>query len=297
MLNTFWNAFVIVLTLASVAGCWWLLQWTKGISNREGDEIGTTGHVWDEDLEELNNPLPRWWLYLFHLTIIFTLVYFVLYPSLGNIGGTLGWTQEGQYEEEIAAARGVQEQVFSKFAEASPEALIADDEAMDIGRRLFANNCAMCHGSDGAGAPGFPNLTDDDWLYGGDHATITATLVNGRNGMMPALGAALGEQGVQEVTAYVLSLSGDGQDESMVAAGSQKFGMFCAACHGPDAHGNQALGAPNLADDTWLYGGSEEVIMATLNQGRSGMMPAFGDTLSEEQTRILAAYVQSLSRP
>ncbi|NNE04513.1 MAG: cytochrome-c oxidase, cbb3-type subunit III [Xanthomonadales bacterium] len=297
MLNTFWNIFVIVLTLASIAGCWWLLQWTKGISNREGEETGTTGHVWDEDLVELNNPLPRWWLYLFHLTIVFSLVYFVLYPSLGNLGGTLGWTQEGQYAEEMAAAGEAQQDIFSRFAGATPQALVADAEAMGIGRRLFGNNCAMCHGSDGAGGPGFPDLTDKDWLYGGDHQSIVTTLENGRNGMMPALGDALGEQGVREVTAFVMSLSANGQDEALVNAGSQKYGMFCAACHGPDAGGNQALGAPRLSDDIWLYGGSEEIIAQTLVQGRAGLMPAFSESLSAEQIRILAAYVQSLSQP
>jgi len=297
MLNTFWNIFVIVLTLASIAGCWWLLQWTKGISNREGNETGTTGHVWDEDLVELNNPLPRWWLYLFHLTIVFSLVYFVLYPSLGNLGGILGWSQEGQYEEQMAAASATQQDIFGRFADATPETLMSDEEAMGIGRRLFGNNCAMCHGSDGAGGPGFPNLTDNDWLYGGDHQSIVTTLENGRNGMMPALGDALGEQGVREVTAYVMSLSGNGHDETLVNAGSQKFGMFCAACHGPDANGNPALGAPNLSDDIWLYGGSEEIIRQTLVQGRSGLMPAFSESLTDEQIRILAAYVQSLSQP
>lgn len=295
MLNAFWNGFVIVLTLASVFGCWWLLQWTKGISNRDGG-IGTTGHTWDEDLEELNNPLPRWWLYLFHLTIVFTLVYFVLFPALGNFGGVLGWTQIGRYEKEMAAASEARGEVYAQFEGLTPAELQANEEALGIGRRLFANHCAMCHGSDARGGAGFPNLTDDDWHYGGDFDAIQTSIAQGRSGMMPALGAALGEGGVDEVIAYLQSLSGEADQPELVEAGSQKFMSFCAACHGPDAGGNPALGAPNLADDTWLYGGSAEVLAETINQGRSGMMPAHADLLDAEQIRLLAVYVQSLSQ-
>ena len=295
MLNTFWNVFVIVLTLASVFGCWWLLQWTKGISNREGDDVGTTGHTWDEDLEELNNPLPRWWLYLFHATIVFTLVYFVLYPSLGNVGGILGWSQEKQYEEQMAQVRAGQQDAFARYDSMTQEQLTADQAALETGGRLFAANCAMCHGSDGGGAPGFPDLTDDDWLYGGDFDTIYATLENGRTGVMPALGASLGEEGVEQVVAYVLSLSGEEENTALVSAGEQKFGMFCAACHGADAGGNQALGAPNLSDDIWLYGAGAESVTEAIMNGRSGNMPAFGEQFSDAQLRLLAAYVMSLS--
>jgi len=295
MLNAFWNGFVIVLTLASVFGCWWLLQWTKGISNRDGG-VGTTGHKWDEDLEELNNPLPRWWLYLFHLTIVFTLVYFVLYPALGNFGGVLGWSQESQYEQQAATASESQQEVYARFEDLSPSELAANEEAMGVGRRLFANHCAMCHGSDGRGGAGFPNLADDNWEYGGDFETIKTTIAQGRTAMMPALGAALGETGVQEVIAYLQSLSGTPDQPGMVEAGQQKFMTFCVACHGPDAHGNPALGAPNLSDDTWLYGSSVETLTETLNQGRNGQMPAHADKLEDEQISVLAAYVQSLSK-
>lgn len=295
MMSAFWNGFVVVLTLLSIFGCWWLLQWTKGISNREGDETGTTGHTWDEDLEELNNPLPRWWLYLFHLTIIFSLVYMVLYPGLGNFAGILGWSQEARYEQEMAVAREIQSEVYAQFEGLSPAELRANEEALGIGRRLFANNCATCHGSDGRGGPGFPNLADDDWLYGGDFDTVQASIANGRSGVMPALGGALGEAGVAEVVAYVESLSGEAGRPELVDAGQEKFALYCAACHGADGSGNPALGAPNLGDDIWLYGSGER-ISETINQGRSGNMPAHGDQFNEQQLRLLAAYVQSLSQ-
>ncbi|NIP18207.1 MAG: cytochrome-c oxidase, cbb3-type subunit III, partial [Xanthomonadales bacterium] len=269
MLSSFWNWYVIILTVASVLGCWWLLQWTKGISNREGDDVGTTGHTWDEDLEELNNPLPRWWLYLFHITIIFTLVYLVMYPGLGNVRGLLDWTQVGQYEDEMALAKTAQEDVYAQYRDLDPAALAADAEAMGIGRRIFANNCAMCHGSDGRGAPGFPNLTDDDWLYGNDFNVVLASVTQGRSGSMPPLAGALGVDGVQEVVAYVQQLSGQEADADLATAGEQRFALVCAACHGMDGTGNQALGAPNLTDDIWLYGGDTESITITIKEGRT----------------------------
>lgn len=295
MLNSFWNWFVIILTLVNIFGCWWLLQWTKGISNRDAENIGSTGHVWDEDLVELNSPLPRWWLYLFNITILFALVYLVLYPGLGNVKGILGWTQLGELQAEVALADISQEAVYSRFRDMQGSELIADQEANEIGHRLFANNCAMCHGSDGRGAPGFPNLTDSDWLYGGSYEQILTSLRQGRSGVMPPLGAALGEDGVTEVVAYVQQLSGQPADASLAAAGKTRFDMLCIACHGPDGTGNQMLGAPNLTDEIWLHGGSPEIIAATINNGRNGKMPAHEALLSEDRQKLLAAYVASLS--
>jgi len=294
MLSSFWHWFVIILTVVSVLGCWWLLQWTKGISERT-DEVGTTGHVWDEDLKELNNPLPRWWLYLFHITIVFTIVYLVLFPGLGNLEGVLGWSQAGRYDKEMAAAKDVQEDVYARFREMGPNELTADAEALGIGRRLFANNCAMCHGSDGRGAPGFPNLADDDWLYGGDFETVLASVTQGRSGAMPPMAAALGEDGLEEVVAYVRQLSGQPADAEEASEGRELFSTICAACHGMDGTGNQALGAPNLADEIWLYGGDEETITQTITEGRAGNMPAHADLLERDQRRLVAAYVLSLS--
>jgi len=295
MLNSFWNWFVILISVGSILACWWLLHWTKGVSDRSGDEAGSTGHVWDENIRELNTPLPRWWLYLFNITIVFALVYLAIFPGLGNFKGFLGWTQLSQYEAEMAQAAATQEVVFARFRDMDPEALMADQEARDIGGRLFGNNCAMCHASDGRGAKGFPNLADNDWQWGGSFEQIMFTLENGRIAAMPPLAAALGEEGVSEVVAYVQTLSGQKADTEMAAAGKARFDMICMACHGMDGKGNQALGAPNLTDDIWLYGNDPSDIEYAIRNGRNGKMPAFGNTLSEDHRRLLAAYVMGLS--
>ena len=295
MLNSFWNWFVIIITVGSLLACWWLLHWTKGVSDRSSDDVGSTGHVWDEDLKELNTPLPRWWLHLFNITIIFALVYLALFPGLGNFAGVLGWTQEQQYQDEMAAANVAQESVFARFREMDAAALKADAAAMETAGRLFRQNCAMCHGSDGRGAKGFPNLADGDWQWGGTHEQIMMTLQNGRMAAMPPLAAALGDDGVKEVVAYVRQLSGQEADTNLASAGQARFQTICMACHGMDGKGNQALGAPNLTDDIWLYGDDAETIEYAVRNGRNGQMPAFGETLSEERRKLLAAYVQGLS--
>jgi cytochrome c oxidase cbb3-type subunit 3 len=293
-LNSFWNWFVIVISIGSILACWWLLHWTKGVSDRSEDEVGSTGHTWDEDLKELNTPLPRWWLHLFNITIIFALVYLVLFPGLGNFAGIKNWTQVNQYEAEVAAATQAQEAVFARFRDMDSAALIADADAMDTAGRLFGNNCAMCHGSDGRGAKGFPNLADNDWQWGGSYEEIITTLNDGRMAIMPPQGAVLGEDGVLEMVAYVQQLSGQKADPELAAAGQQRF-MVCGACHGMDGKGNKMLGAPNLTDDTWIYGGHPTDIEYTLLNGRNGVMPAFGNQLSEDHIRLLAAYVLSMS--
>ncbi len=257
--------------------------------------MGSTGHVWDEDLVELNAPLPRWWLHLFNLTIIFAFIYMVLFPGLGNVPGVLKWSQVGRYEAEMEKATAAQESVYARFREMETEELIADTEANGIGRRLFGNNCAMCHGSDGRGATGFPNLTDSDWLYGNTPEQVMTSISQGRVGSMPPLGAAIGEQGVQDVTAYVQSLSSQDTDMAAAAAGKQHFDTVCMACHGLDGKGNQMLGAPDLTNGIWLYGGGAEAIAEGINNGRSGNMPAHQNLLSEDRRRILTAYVLSLS--
>jgi cytochrome c oxidase cbb3-type subunit 3 len=295
MLNSFWNWFVVIITVASILGCWWLLHWTKGVSDRSGDDVGSTGHVWDEDLKELNTPLPRWWLHLFNITIVFAIVYLVLFPGLGNFAGVLGWTQEEQYQEEMAAAEVAQEAIYARYSEMSPEALKADAAAMGTAGRLFRQNCAMCHGSDGRGARGFPNLADDDWQWGGSFEQIMYTLENGRVAAMPPWVAVLGEDGTKEVVQYVLQMSGQDADPQLAGAGQARFQTVCMACHGMDGKGNQALGAPNLTDDIWLYGGDASDIEYALRNGLNGVMPAFGETLSEERRRLLSAYVQAMS--
>jgi len=295
MLNLFWNWWVVLISVGTILACWWLLHWTKGVSERSDDDDGSTGHVWDEDIRELNTPLPRWWLHLFNITIVFALVYLALYPGLGNFSGFLGWTQIGQYDEAMASAAVAQEPVFARFREMDGNALMADAEAREIGGRLFGNNCAMCHGSDGRGAKGFPNLADNDWLWGDSYDTVLSSISTGRIGAMPPMGAALGEDGVREVVAHVQQLSGQKADPEMAAAGQARFQMVCMACHGMDGTGNQALGAPNLTDEIWLYGGNPADIEATIVSGRNGNMPAHEKLLNEDRRRLLAAYVKGLS--
>ncbi|MDH4018288.1 MAG: cytochrome-c oxidase, cbb3-type subunit III [Xanthomonadales bacterium] len=297
MLTSFWHWYVIIITIGTILGCFWLLQWTKGVSNRdeEGDGTGTTGHVWDEDLVELNNPLPRWWLQLFYGTIVFAFVYMVLFGGFGNIAGVLDWSQEGQYEAEMKTATEAQEAIFARYREMDNETLIANAEANATGQRLYANSCAMCHGSDARGARGFPNLTDDDWLYGGSFDTIMQTLENGRAGIMPVMVAGLDDKAIGELVVYVQSMSGQKADAVMAANGKKNFDMLCVACHGADGSGNQALGAPRLNDQIWLYGGEPETIRKTLTEGRNGNMPAHKDLLSEDRRRLITAYVLSLS--
>jgi cytochrome c oxidase cbb3-type subunit 3 len=295
-LNLFWNWFVIIIVVGSILGCWWLLYWTKGVGDeKEKSEGEDTGHVWDDTIHELNTPLPRWWLHLFNITIVFALAYLIFYPGLGNFAGKLGWTQEEQYQAEMEAAAEAQEVVFARFRDMDPEALIADTEAREIGGRLFGNNCAMCHGSDGRGAKGFPNLTDDDWQWGGSWDQVMATITKGRQAVMTPFGAVLGEEGVRDVVAYVQQLSGQKADPEMAAAGQKHFQTICMACHGMDGKGNPALGAPNLTDDTWLYSGNPSDIEYAVINGRQGKMPAFEGQLSEDKIRLLAAYVLGLS--
>jgi len=297
MLSSFWNWYVIIITIGTIVGCFWLLQWTKGVSNRdEKGGTGTTGHVWDEDLVELNNPLPRWWLNLFYITIVFSLIYVALYGGLGNIAGIKGWTQESQYEAEMQAATESQQAIFARYREMDNAALIADPEANATGQRLFANNCAICHGSDARGAKGFPNLADNDWLYGDSFDAVMQSIANGRAGVMPVLVGALDDKAISALVVYVQSLSGQKADPALAAEGKKTFGMLCVACHGPNGDGNQALGAPRLNDDIWLYGGDPETIRETLTKGRNGKMPAFNELLSEDRRRLIAAYVLSLSQ-
>jgi cytochrome c oxidase cbb3-type subunit 3 len=262
---------------------------------RSGEKPKSLGHVWDGDLQELNNPLPRWWLNLFYATLIFSAGYLLLYPGLGSFAGALGWTSEGQYEKEVRDAEARYAPLYEKYLKQDIAALAKDPEALKTGERLFVNYCAQCHGSDARGAKGFPNLRDHDWLWGGDPQTIKTTIMNGRTGMMPGWGAVLGPEGLFNVTEYVLSLSGRKVNENAAAAGKEKFMQLCVACHGPDGKGNPAVGAPNLTDDIWVYGGTQREVMETIEKGRSGRMPAHAEFLGEGKVHVLAAYVYSLS--
>jgi cytochrome c oxidase cbb3-type subunit 3 len=290
----FWDLYIALVTVLSIVACAVFLK-SQSVRKAPG-AAETTGHKWDGDLAEYNNPLPRWWSWLFYITIVFSIVYLILYPGLGSWRGTLGWSQVGQLEEETRLAERQYGPIYKKFAATDVEALAKNPEALAVGQKLFLNNCAQCHASDGAGSRGFPNLTDRDWLWGGDPKTIKTTIAEGRIGMMPPFGAALGEQGVKNVAHYVRSLSGLTTDSIRVAIGKDIFMQNCVACHGADAKGNAALGAPNLADKIWLHGSDEPTIAATVAKGRNNQMPAHKTLLDETRIHLLTAYVLSLSR-
>lgn len=295
--SDFWSWWIIAIVGGGIAFCIWLLLANKRTTQPVEGKAEATGHVWDENLEELNNPLPRWWIIMFYITIVFGIAYLALYPGMGTFQGFLGWTEKTQYEDEISAADAKYGPLYDKYLNQPIPAVAADDSAMKMGERLYVNYCAVCHGSDARGAIGFPNLRDDDWLYGGSPEAIKHSLLYGRQAAMPAWGAALGgEQGVDEMTAYVIKLSGRSVDEAKAAKAAPKFETFCAACHMADGTGNTALGAPNLTDDIWLYGGSPRAIKETLTKGRNGVMPAHGEFLGEAKVHILSAYVYSLSQ-
>jgi cytochrome c oxidase cbb3-type subunit 3 len=292
-----WSVFIVLVTLFNIFGCLWLLRWTSK-PKAAGEKIGggaDTGHVWDNDLREYNNPLPRWWLWLFYLTVAFGLIYLVLYPGLGSFPGLKGWTQGSQYEQERAAAEAKAAAYLAPFASMTIPQLAADPKAMSTARNLFQVNCAQCHGSDGGGATGFPNLTDSNWLWGDDPDTVVQTITAGRLAVMPPWGPVLGEQGVDRVVAYVEQLGGRQADGTLAAAGQALFETNCAACHGVDGKGNPILGAPNLTDDIWLYGGDPATLHLTVTNGRNGQMPAFGERLGAERVRLLAAYAIQLA--
>jgi cytochrome c oxidase cbb3-type subunit III len=292
--SNFWSGYVAVITVLSIVACL-LLLWFSGKAKAMSANDNTTGHVWDGDLREMNNPLPRWWVWLFVITIVFAGIYLALYPGLGSSPGKLGWTSTGQHKDEMDKGQKEVAPLYARFSSMKPEDLAKDAQAMAVGERLFLNNCAQCHGSDARGNPGFPNLTDKDWLYGGTPEIITETITKGRVGMMPPMAAAIGSaDDVKDVAQYVLSLSGSPHDAGGAAKGKLKFAA-CAACHGPEGKGTPAMGAPNLTDDIWLHGRGEKAIIAMVNNGKMNQMPAQADKLSSEQIQVLAAYVWGLS--
>jgi len=292
--SNFWSVYVAGISLLGILGCLVLL-WFSGKAKAMTANDNTTGHVWDGDLREMNNPLPRWWVWLFIITVIFALAYLALYPGLGTYAGKFGWSAIGQYETEVAKGNKEVEPLYARFNSMKPEDVAGDPQAMAIGERLFMNNCSQCHGSDARGSKGFPNLSDKDWLHGGTPDKIVETLVKGRIGNMPPMAAAVGSSDdVRNVAHYVLSLSGSPHDSVKASLGKSKFGA-CAACHGVDGKGNQAIGAPNLTDDIWLHGWGENSIVAIINNGKVNQMPAQEGKLTESQIHVLASYVWSLS--
>ena len=315
-MTMFWTIWISVISLGTIVGCWWGLRWV--LSNNTGVAEGESmGHEFD-GIVELNNQLPKWWTNMFYATMIWGFLYLLAYPGLGAYKGLLGWESSNQgvlslEESQVALAKDIAEDnlneyaltvkfarerfdpIFEEYAKTPVEQLVFNEEAVQVGKRLFLQNCAQCHGSDARGQRGgFPNLTDNDWLYGGSGDKIKETLVNGRKGQMPGWLAPFLEQGIDEVVAYALSLSGRDVDDALAKAGKTRF-VTCAACHGLDGKGNQVLGAPNLTDNIWLYGGSQRAVTETLNYGRNGVMPAFDKTLGKNKIHVVATYVYSLS--
>lgn len=300
-MSTFWSLWIIILTVTNLVLLLWILlaNRRRAVVGDENTEAKTTGHEYD-GIEEYDNPLPRWWFYMFLLTFIFSAVYLVIYPGLGAYKGiawkdTGAWTSVGELRGDQAKAETIYAETYGVYSKMPIEDLARNPDALKMGFRLFLNNCAVCHGSDGGGNPGFPNLTDKDWLYGGTPDKILETLIHGRKAAMPAWSALLGEKGIAETTEYVLSLSGAEHDAAKAVAGKKHFEVNCVACHGVDGKGNQLLGAPNLTDDIWLYGGEAATIRQTLRHGRNGVMPAQKDLLKQDRIHLLAAYVYSLS--
>ena len=298
--NGFWSVYVTLLTLVSVVGCGvflWVQSKAKATA-LSADQVKTMGHVWDGDLEEYNNPLPRWWSWLFYITVAFALGYLAVYPGLGSYQGAFGWSSRGEYDGEMKQAEAKYAPIFARFQQQDIQAVAADPEAKKMGERLFLTYCAQCHGSDARGARGFPNLADKDWLWGGEPEQIKTSILEGRQGVMPPH-AQLGAETVKDLAHYVRSLSPDklAHDSARAARGKEAFATVgCAGCHGPDAKGLQAMGAPNLTDSTWLYGSSEATIIETVGKGRSNKMPAHKAFLGEAKSHLLAAYVFGLSQ-
>ena len=292
-MSEFWNWWVIVITLVNIFGCWALLLWTRKMKDSDSEDE-TTGHVYD-GIQEYNNPLPKWWLNMFNICLVFSVVYLILYPGLGNFAGVLGWTQQNQHSEEVADAKKVYEPLFAKYSAIPVAELSKVKQATEMGKRIFVNTCFGCHGSDARGNPGYPDLTDKDWLYGGSAANIEHSINYGRIGVMPAYGTSLDAQQIGGLVQYVGKLAGNSVDDSKANVGKTIFDQQCFVCHGADGKGNIAMGAPNLTDDVWLYGGSASVIAKTIKGGRKGEMPGHQDLLGKDKSHLVAAYVYSLS--
>jgi len=298
-MSAFWHWFIIFITLGFIVWLLWMFIATARarVASQAHDEHGeTTTHVWDGDLREYNNTMPRWWLWLFYISVIFSLVYLVLYPGLGRYDGLLGWSQEKQYETEMASAAEAFRSEYAELAKRPLEQLTDHAEALRVGRNVYAHNCSTCHGSDARGADGYPNLTDNHWIWGGAPERVLETIQAGRQAVMPPFGDALGDQGVTRTAVYVQQLAGRTVDATMAAAGKRHFQQNCAACHGPDGTGNIHLGAPDLTAGAYTYGGDLDSLRETIRSGRNGVMPAQMDLLGEIRTRLVAAYVLSLSR-
>lgn len=298
-MTNFWTYYVLTLSATMIIASTWLLWFTskKRSAGDTANSVETTGHVWDGDLTEYNKPLPRWWIILFYLTIVFAIGYLVYYPSAEHTQGMADWSSKAEHDAEKAKADDKLKALYARFEGKGIDVIAQDPAAITTGKQIYANNCAVCHGSDAGGAKGFPKLNDNIWQWGGEPATILTTILEGRQAAMPALGAVVGsEQAVTETAVYVQSLSGMKVDDALARSGGIVFAGVCAACHGPEGKGNPALGAPNLTDNDWVYGSDLETIKYAINNGRNGQMPAHLPLIGETQTRLAAAYVYSLSQ-
>lgn len=295
--SVFWDYYIAIITVVSVVGCavFLKLQSRRRVVVAPGQEMSTTGHVWDGDLREYHHPMPRWWILLFYLTVIFSVVYLILYPGLGTqFKGILNWTSAGQYAGEVKRAEATYGPLFAAYLQQPIEKVAADARARQMGERIFLNNCAQCHGSDARGARGFPSLADNEWQWGGTPEAIVQSVTEGRQGVMPPMGAAVGSaEDVADLAHYVLSLSNSAHDAVRAVRGKAKFGV-CAACHGADGKGNAQVGAPDLTNRSWTYGGSVAAIAETITRGRQGVMPAWKGILTDAEIHLVAAYVYSL---
>ncbi len=291
--HSFWNYYVIVIVIVSILGCAVFL-WIQGSAKHKPGEV--TGHVWDENLEEYSNPLPNWWRWMFYITVVFALVYLALYPGLGNMAGSFGWTARGQYEAEMQAADVQYGPKFNQFLQQDIMTVAANPEAREMGARLFQTYCAQCHGGDAGGSPSFPNLKDGDWLWGGTPDRIKESIALGRMGVMTPKGTKpdMDAEQVKDVVHYVRSLSGLTADSVRIQRGQELYPQACAACHGADAKGMEAAGYPNLADKIWLHGSREDKMIEIVTKGITNQMQPYGEFLGEARVHLLTAYVWGL---
>ncbi len=296
--SPFWSWFIIILTSVGIIGVFWLIRWMSTDRPKPDQKIETMGHVWDENLEELSNPLPLWWLGMFYITLVFGIIYLLLYPGMGSFAGLLNWTEIKEYNQEMKAAEVKYQPLYDRFKSEPVETLVNNPDALNIGHRLYMTYCTVCHGSDAGGGPGFPNLRDADWLYGGEPTAIKTTITAGRQGMMPtAQQNGLNEADITHVVEYILKISNNQHDLAAAEQGQAVYGRICIACHGPDGKGMAAVGAPNLTDNIWLYNDGNvlrDSITKTVTHGRQGKMPAHGTFLGEAKVHLLTAYIYNL---
>lgn len=295
-MSNFWSTYIIAIVVLNIVGCVALLYFTRKKKTNVKEDSETTGHVYD-GIEEYDNPLPMWWLYLFYITIIFAVVYLALYPGLGKYKGYLDWSSSGQYEQEVVAADEKYLPLYQKYAALSVEDLQNEPEALAMGKSVFVNVCYGCHGADGRGSLGYPNLTDGDWLYGGSPEQIKTSILNGRNGVMTPFRAVLSDKEIDSVSNYISSKNEHNRPfvKELIADGEKIFNQNCAVCHGANLKGNIALGAPNLTDDVWLHGAAPGFVKDVIRNGRISRMPAHKEIIGEDKAHLVTAYVYSLS--